>query len=488
MHLGVAMINRSLVRTGSLLLLTLALEGCAGGDRRGGFATTDDGDRLLVPYDELAAGALSNSELPDDEKADLVYPARFDLVASQSPVADQGGRGVCAMFAATALAEGAYRSAGLLPNADFSEQYLIWLVKAHYQRRRVTSSASGPQDALGAIHEYGVPAESLWPYELAGWGPSNDASCVGKDADGQPVQCYTNGTAPLAARRATAYGLPEARQINSAAQNIKAHLTTTHTGVFVSARYMFQSWNDSASNCTVNADYASRGYVLYPNDTDTTYSLPRGGGHAILIVGWDDTLEVPRVDCRGQILRGGDGTPVMERGFFVFKNSWGTAWAPQNPYGAGYGLISFRYVDELATTWGVPAVTAENTSVAPRTGTTTDLSTAIRLIAEVDPSGATVSIPVSRPGEATTATVSFSIDHASPSDLRLTLISPSAVEIPITNESTESGGMPSTVELTAVRGMEAEGPWRLRVVDVVRNGIEGQINGWTITINRTDGL
>jgi hypothetical protein len=37
----------------------------------------------------------------------------------------------------------------------------------------------------------------------------------------------------------------------------------------------------------------------------------------------------------------------MEKGFWLFKNSWGTAsFGVENPYGAGYGWLSYRYVDE----------------------------------------------------------------------------------------------------------------------------------------------
>lgn len=482
------MLHRSVLGPGSLLLTMLALSGCATGNRDSVYASSDDGEHLLASYEELRGDALSNAELPDDEKADLVYPAKFDLVRYQSPIANQGRRGVCAMFAATALMDGAYRSSSLLETADFSEQYLVWLVKDHYQRSRVTSSASSGQDSLGAIHEYGIPLDSLWPYELDGWNATNDAACVGNDADGQPVQCYTNGTAPLAARRATEYGLPAPRQINSQAQNLKAHMSTSNTGVFVSAQYFFQSWNDRSSNCTINDSYASRGYVLPPTTEDYNYSLNRGGGHAVLIVGWDDTLEVPRVDCRGEIVRNADGDAQMERGFFVFKNSWGTSWAPANPYGAGYGLMSYNYVASYATTWVVDAPTAENSVVPSRTGTTTDSANTVRLIAEVDPSGATLSIPVARGGEVTSATVGLSIDHASPSDLRITLLSPSSREFPLSGAEADTNGYHTSVDLSSVAGQEARGPWRLKIVDVNRNGVEGQITGWSITLNRTDGL
>ncbi len=38
-------------------------------------------------------------------------------------------------------------------------------------------------------------------------------------------------------------------------------------------------------------------------------------------------------------------TPVMEKGFFLFKNSWGTSgFGILNRFGPGYGWISYAYV------------------------------------------------------------------------------------------------------------------------------------------------
>ena len=44
------------------------------------------------------------------------------------------------------------------------------------------------------------------------------------------------------------------------------------------------------------------------------------GGHAIAIVGY------------------------LASGRFIVRNSWGTTWGSECPYGAGYGTIPYQYI------------------------------------------------------------------------------------------------------------------------------------------------
>ena len=49
------------------------------------------------------------------------------------------------------------------------------------------------------------------------------------------------------------------------------------------------------------------------------------GGHAICLAGFQDQGQTP----------GG--------GYFILRNSW-IPWAPQSPYGSGYGSIPYQYI------------------------------------------------------------------------------------------------------------------------------------------------
>ena len=57
-----------------------------------------DDDPPLGDADELLEGAPSNDTLPEEGKADAIYPAQFDLIATQSPVRNQQSRGVCSIL------------------------------------------------------------------------------------------------------------------------------------------------------------------------------------------------------------------------------------------------------------------------------------------------------------------------------------------------------------------------------------------------------
>ena len=83
----------------------------------------DMDDAVLTDPDVLLSGAPNKADLVD-EKTDQIPPKQFDLMAYQSPVKSQGSRGVCSIFATTALMEHLYIKQGTYTNPDFSEQYL----------------------------------------------------------------------------------------------------------------------------------------------------------------------------------------------------------------------------------------------------------------------------------------------------------------------------------------------------------------------------
>jgi C1A family cysteine protease len=58
---------------------------------------------------------------------------------------------------------------------------------------------------------------------------------------------------------------------------------------------------------------------------------PLASGHCMCAVGYQDDKSYPR------------------GGYFIVRNSWGTTWASQSPYGAGYGIIPYQYITSFAT-------------------------------------------------------------------------------------------------------------------------------------------
>lgn len=337
------MIRRALRTTLSRPLFAAVLAFGACDDQGDGVSEEEAGlDDLSV----LMEGVPDSSKLPDEPKSDAIYPSKFDLVALQSPVRNQASRGVCSIFSTVALMEHLYIKEGKLLRPDFSEQFLQWTVKAELKAYTTTEGSNADRN-IEAISRFGIVEETAWPYQTSRWSTINDARCTGKE---QPVVCYTNGEPSDAAKAATRYKLPQGRWVSPRRQSIKAFMTQNRQAVVAGMTFFYQSWNHRGGPLPVNGDYARKGYILAPNAKDIEVSKEKPAGHSILIVGWDDDLEVPTVDETGAVVTGADGKPVMEKGFFIFKNSWGTAnFGLTNPKGAGYGYISYRYVSQYGS-------------------------------------------------------------------------------------------------------------------------------------------
>jgi len=308
-------------------------------------AGADDDDMPLSDIESVTADAPGNRNLPDLGKADAVYPPKFtELLAFQSPVKSQGSRGVCTIFSSTALVEHLYIKKGF-QNPDFSEQYLQWATKVLYGAFKNNEGSSNAVN-LRTVVTYGTVEESVWPYESYPWSSAQNPDCS-KPEEERPVVCFTNGDPPEAAKDAKKYKLPSSRWLSTRPHNIKAHMTTHKTAVVVGVDFFYQAWNHRRSTLPVNSEYLAKGYVLYPNEKDIEESHKQQAGHGILLVGWDDELEIQRMDAEGKPMVDAEGKPVMEKGFYIFKNSWGTArFGVNNPYGAGYGFISQKYIEE----------------------------------------------------------------------------------------------------------------------------------------------
>ena len=480
--------------------LLLPIAACAG-EADDGPSPFDD-DYPVSGLDPLIDGAPDNRSLPDENKADAVYPKQFDLVSDQSPVKSQGSRGVCSIFATTALMENLYIKAGM-PNPDFSEQYMQWSTKEQVRQYRNTDGSNADTN-LRAASEFGIVEERAWPYESQPWGTANDPACTGET---RPVQCYTNGAPPAAAVEARKYKLPRGRWLNT--NSIKAHLTSKKHGVNVGMTFFYQSWNHRRSALPVNTQYWRDGIVLYPNQADKTKSLEQRAGHAIQIVGWDDEKSVATVDEKGEIVKDADGNPVMETGFFLFKNSWGTgSFGAANPKGDGYGWLSYEYVHEYGTayvsdvpTYAAPAETCDNGRDDDGDGLTdcddsecaahascqaeptsrTYSSTAGADIPDNVPAGVASTISVADTGTVGTVKVTLDITHPYRGDLKVVLAHAGRT---ITLHD-QTGSYEDDLKLTLdVEGLDAAalaGAWTLTVSDNAAYDT-GRLNAWSIEV------
>ena len=464
----------------------------------------DPVDPADQPLSDLAAifeGAPANDSIPEDGKFDAVYPAQFDLIDTQSPVRSQGRRGTCSIFATVALMEQLYNIEGSIPNPDFSEQMLQWSTKVELGAFPNTGGSSASRN-LESINRYGVVTEEVQPYEPAGWNATNDEACTGDD---QPTRCYTNGDPSedvLAARR---YHLPRGRWINCRPRSLQAYMSENEVGVIAGMDFFYQAWNHGGSELETNSDHAANGWITYPSEADKTDSRERPAGHAIFLIGWDDDLEIPHLDEQGQPLVDENGEPVVERGAYLFKNSWGTSrFGGNNPFGAGYGWISQRYVEEYATCYSsrVPEVELDpevcdngidddfnGTSDCEDPACETDA--ACRApgaifegtggdIPDNDEAGLTSSVDVTLEGNVVSATVSYSITHTYRGDLTVALVAPNGARA-VLHEA--SGGSEDNLEgidtVTDFAGLPVAGTWSLSVIDSAGEDV-GTLDAWSV--------
>ncbi len=207
----------------------------------------------LSDVDVLLAGYLPNEQIQDEAKCDQVFPAKFDLMATQSPVKDQGYRGVCSIFATTALMEHLYIKEGTVANPDFSEQFLQWSVKNEVGDFADVEGSNATSN-LKAITKYGIVEESVWPYEEDSWDTHQDKRCTGDD---QPTICYTNGDPSEEVLSARRWKLENdsrgTRQINSQPKNIKAYMYENQRAVIAGMTFFYQSWDHGGSPYKINS-------------------------------------------------------------------------------------------------------------------------------------------------------------------------------------------------------------------------------------------
>ncbi len=300
--------------------------------------------RLRSPTNRLLSGAPTNDELPEDGKFDATYPATYDLIATQSPVKSQGSRGVCSIFATVALMEHLYIKEARSPTRTF-RAVLQWSVKKEVGAFTNTEGSSA-RDNLAAISRYGIvdepPGRTELPVEQL-----PHSRCTG-DEETRPVECFTNGDPPESAMSATRFKLPAGRFVNSNTRSIKAFITENKAGVIAGMTFSI-ILEPPRRHPADQLQLLERGVRHLPERKGQGGEPEETRRSRHRALGWDDNLEVPMRDGDGNVIKDADGNPQMEKGFFLFKNSWGTSgFGIRNKFGAGYGWLSYRYVQEYA--------------------------------------------------------------------------------------------------------------------------------------------
>ncbi|MBC7264448.1 MAG: C1 family peptidase [Chloroflexi bacterium] len=233
-------------------------------------------------------------EQPNAALAEAQGERAVNLVAHFPPVRDQGRRGTCVAYAVVAMREYAYK----LKNGEevaLSEQFLYWLCKENDNRPR--SHGTFAMIAVPIAVRFGICLATTWPY--------NPEPMEDNEGQGPPPE----GAMEEASRYKVRQGLVlDPRSV----EDIQERLENGYpVAVSIPA---YRSW-------LLNPVVRRTGNIQMP-----VPGTRASGGHAVLIVGFGADPE----------FAGG--------GYFIVRNSWGTRWGVESPFGVGYGTLPYNYI------------------------------------------------------------------------------------------------------------------------------------------------
>ncbi len=257
-------------------------------------------------------------------------PSDIDLSTGFPPVRHQGNLPSCTAFSAAALVEYAAVKAQIAAGehvdlaalaGDYVSPMFVYTMALNAVLGEANVSADtatmglSPRVTLGALTGDGMPLESAWPYPPHG----TEKPEMNVAAATQPptaVHDSAHHIAGLQFVRVDAIGTEPAKVLHDA----KA---------FLAAGELLSLGFDYYTNVYDHMVEQKWGFA-YPATGDPA----RGGGHAVVLVGFDDAREVPAAK---------DGVaPTM--GAFLLRNSWGPKFKGPDCED-GYGWLPYAYLN-----------------------------------------------------------------------------------------------------------------------------------------------
>jgi hypothetical protein len=253
--------------------------------------------QLLATTGDLPARAQSTFAQLISMVQAVTAVSEVNLIPQLTLIRNQGNRGTCVAFASVAVREFLMGS-----KQDLSEQYLYWWCDAHDP----VPEEPGTTVEMGfrGLYEDGVCFETTWAYNLN--------PIEGNEGQGPPPAG--------AAEEAHKYKIEKTIDLDeNSITELKLCLKGTDD---VPGRPI------AFSIPVYNSWFRSKAVELSGNITMPLPGEAYVGGHAMVLVGYQDDSSVP----------GG--------GYFIIRNSWGNAWGINCKYGPGYGTIPYKYITD----------------------------------------------------------------------------------------------------------------------------------------------
>ncbi len=240
------------------------------------------------------------------EPATIALPTSVDLRPWCSPIEDQGHLGSCTAQAGVGLVEYFENRAF----GKYTDTSRLFLYKATRTLLRWTGDTGAfIRTTMGAMRLFGAPPEKYWPY-------TDDPALFDKEP---PPFCYAYAQNY---RALVYYRLdPSGTVTSDLLSQIRDHLA-----VGLALMFGFTVYSSVGQAETT-------GKIPFPTKNESVL-----GGHAVVAVGYDDTMAI------GNSNPGGEETT----GALLVRNSWGTAWGGNG----GYLWMPYDYVLRgLAVDW-----------------------------------------------------------------------------------------------------------------------------------------
>lgn len=230
-------------------------------------------------------------------------PPSVDLRRWCPPIENQLSLNSCTANAAVALLE-YFEQRAFGKHIDASR---LFLYKVTRNLLHVTGDTGAfLRSAMGALVLFGAPPEEYWPYKVADYEEEPPSFCYAFAQNYHAVQ-YICLDPP---------GMSETDLL----RRIKPFVAAGFPSMFGFTVY------------SSIAQSASTGDIPFPATGEK-----QRGGHAMVVVGYDDKKVIQNTNPGGQ----------RTTGAFLVRNSWGTSWGDQ-----GYGHMPYEYVLRgLALDW-----------------------------------------------------------------------------------------------------------------------------------------